>query len=309
MVQTWGASSSLINVNELTDYVRFQAQNMQAFSQVCVPPTGLAMGMGVGDTGQYTYYKKISNAGGELDENEPIPEGNITPIKSTFQIKEHGNSVKYTGKYEAFCRLDVKDPFIKALADDLRALENKLAFTAANATSWQISLKASAREFVTNATPTQVADSDLSLVNLRFISRKAKANKIPKFDGERYVLITGVDSSDAARYDTDVTTAVARAASDSGRAALNGEVGSIAECRIVEDTDQIVKIGSTQFDTSFLIGGDAILNEYALLPELREDVSDHKRSMSLAYYFLAAWSRIMNQTDHGQEHVIKVTSA
>jgi hypothetical protein len=156
-----------------------------------------------------------------------------------------------------------------------------------------------------------VANEQLSLANLRFLVRKARTNLIPYFDGESYVYITGVNSMDALRYDSAVTDLLKY---DSGRAALNGEVGRIAQCRLVEDNHKIAAVGGSssgagaELDVGYLIGADAVVNEYALAPEIRAQDKDFGRSVGVAWYFLGAWKKIYSQTLHSKEHVIKVTS-
>ena len=306
MAHSWSGIGSTITVNELTEFIRHAAQELLGFAQLCNPPTGGALGRGRGDTVQYTFFPNLSTSGGVLSENEEIPEGSLVPISGTYVVQEYGNSTRWTGKLEALSRLPLEDGLVQALINDMRKAQNTAAFTEFNGTHWLASFNSTADEFVKNNTLTVVANEDLSLANLRFVVRKARANLIPYFDGESYVFISGVDSIDALRYDSAVTTMLQH---DSGRAALNGEVGRIAQCRLVEDNHKIVKIGATQFDTGFLVGADACIAEYALPPEVRAQDKDFGRSIAVAWYFIAAWKKIYNQTLHSKEHVIKVTTA
>lgn len=314
MAQAWGAYASLINVNELTEFVRHQAQDLQGFDQLCNPPTGAALGRGKGDTVQYTYFPNISNAGGALNENEEIPEGSITPVKGTYVINEYGNSIKWTGKLEELSRLDVNSDFMKALTDDMKKLGNSEAFTQFDASSWIATFNSTADEFRTDgvaASFTNVANEDLTLANLRYIRKQAEKRLIPTFDGESYAVVSGVDSIDNLTGESTVTGMLQY---DSGRAALNQEVGRIAGCRLIKDTHKIAKVGGSStgaganLDKTYLVGGDAVIKEYALAPEIRAQDKDFGRSIAIAYYFMAAWKKIYNQTDHSKEHVIRVVS-
>jgi len=306
MPQSWGSYSSLINVNQLTEDVRHAAQDLLGFSQLASPPTGKALGLNAGDTVQYTYFPRVSSSGGQLDENEEIPESSVTPIKGTYSVAEFGNSMKWTGKLEDLSRLSIEDDFMVALVEDLKRLENDAVYDQAVLTDYvAVFNSATGNEFVTNATPTKANDTGLNLANLRFLRRKARAQLIPPFDGESYVVVTGVDDADSLCYDTDVTDLLRE---DSGRSALNGEVGRVAGCRIVEDTHKIAKIGSTSFDQVILFGADSIVNEVALPWEIREEVKDFRRQVAVAYYSIQTWYKVLDQTLHSREHMIRASS-
>jgi len=319
MSQSWAGIGSTITVNELTDLIRHAAQDMQGFAQLCNPPTGQALGRGRGDTIQYTFFPNLSVSGGVLSENEEIPEGSLVPISGSYTVQEYGNSTSWTGKLEMLSRLPVEDGLMQALINDMKKAQNSAAFAEFNSTSWIATFSTVADEFRTDgaqASFTNVASEDLSLANLRYVVKEARKRLIPYFDGESYVYITGVDSCDAIRYDSAVSTMLQY---DSGRAALNGEVGRLATCRLVEDTHKIVKAGDDggagtptgaglNLDVGFLVGADAVINEYALPPEVRAQDKDLGRSIKVAWYFIAAWKKIYSQTLHSKEHVIKVTS-
>lgn len=314
MSQSWSGIGSAITVNELTEYIRHAAQEMQGFAQLCNPPTGEALGRGKGDTVQYTFFPNLSVSGGVLLENEEMPEGSLVPISGTYVVQEYGNSTRWTGKLQALSRLPLEDGLVQALINDMKKAQNTAAFTEFDATSWIATFNSTAAEFRTDgvaASFTNVANQNLTMANLRFLVRKARTNLIPYFDGESYIYISGVDSLDSLRYDSAVTTMLQH---DSGRASLNGEVGRICQCRLVEDNHKITKVGGSSsgdgllLDTGYLVGADAVVNEYALPPEVRAQDKDFGRSIQVAWYFIAAWKKIYSQTLHGKENVIKVTS-
>lgn len=311
MPQTWGAYSSLINVNELSEYVRSAAQAMLGFAQLCNAPTGGALGRNKGDTVQYTYYPDVATAGGELDENEEIPSTSVVPIKGTYTIKEYGNAIPWTGKLEDLSRLDPESDFVQALVNDLKKLENTLAFNEFDASYWIYSPNGASSGYVTNNTPIVTCADTMDHGELRNIVKKAEKGLIPKFDGEDYVYVTGVDSTDSIVYDTIVTTAVQQT---SGKAALNGEIGRVAGCRLVKDSHKCTQIGGSTsatlaLDKGYLVGADAVIKEVALAPEIRAEDKDFGRQVKIAYYFMGAYKKILSQTLHSRENVIKVASA
>lgn len=314
MGHSWSGIGSTITVPELTEFIRHAAQEMQGFAQLCNPPTGEALGRGKGDTVQYTFFPNLSVAGGVLNENEEIPEGSLVPVSGSYVLQEYGNSTRWTGKLEALSRLPLEDGLVQALIDDMHKAQNTAAYTEFNSTSWIATFNSTADEFRTDgvaASFTNVANEDLTLANLRYLVRKARTNLIPYFDGESYIYISGVDSLDNLRYESTVTTMLQY---DSGRAALNGEVGRLAQCRLVEDNHKIAKVGGSStgsganLDVGFLVGADAVVNEYALPPEIRAQDKDFGRSIGVAWYFIAAWKKIYSQSLHSKEHVIAVRS-
>ena len=170
----------------------------------------------------------------------------------------------------------------------------------------------SADEFDTDGAPSSTANDTFDHPKLRALAKKGEKNLIPKFDGEDYVFVTGVDNIDNIVYDSTVTSALA--ASGSGRSALNGEVGRLAGCRLVKDNHMATFIGESAAttlacDKGHLVGADAVLRETALAPELRAQDKDFGRSVSVAYYFMGAFKKILDQTTHGKEHIIRIASA
>lgn len=314
MSHSWSGIGSTITVPELTEFIRHAAQEMQGFAQLCNPPTGEALGRGKGDTVQYTFFPNLSTTGGVLVENEEMPEGSLVPISGSYVLQEYGNSTRWSGKLEALSRLPLEDGLVQALIDDMHKAQNTAAYTEFASTSWIATFNSTADEFRTDgvaASFTNVANEQLSLANLRYLVVKARSNLIPYFDGESYIYITGVTSLDALRYDSAVSTMLQY---DSGRAALNGEIGRVAQCRLVEDNHKIAVVGGSSsgagalLDKGFLIGADAVVNEYALPPEIRAQDKDFGRSVGVAWYFIAAWKKIYSQTLHSKEHVIAVVS-
>jgi len=322
-MQTWGDFDGIINVNELSEFVRHAAQDLQGFAQLCNPPTGKALGLGKGDTVQYIYYADIGIAGGELDENEEVPQSTLTPISATYQIKEFGNSLRWTKKLEDLSRLSVEDDFTVALVNDMKKLENSQAYTQFKATDWIASFNSSADAFVTNGTTITACNEGLTFANLRYLVRNAEKRLIPYFDGESYVVVTGVDSLDALVYEqpgagatgANVASVFEALKRDSGMAALNGECGRVARCRLVKDTHKVAKMGGSSsgeganLDETFLIGADAVQKDVAEPWYLSIEDRDHKRNISVAYLGLMIWNKILDQTTHSKEHIIRVASA
>lgn len=308
MPASYAGIGTAINVNELTDKVRIASQSLRGLAQFASPPTGKQMGKGVGDTGQYTFVPDLTTSGGVLDENEAMPTDEIAPVKATFTLKEFGHGVSYTGKLDELSRLDLDDIHMAALMNHREKLENAQCYTQLISTDYKavFHTTVASSEFVTNGTATQNTNNDdLNLENLMWLRTQAKKQKIPFFDGESYLYGTGPDAINALQSDTNVTNLLKE---DSGRAALNGEVGRIAQCRVIEDGYSISD-HEQGFDEGILAGADAVVNEVALPWEIRFEISDLGRSKVLAYYGIMCWFKVLDQTTHSQEHIIHVTAA
>lgn len=306
MAQTWGGLSSLINVNELTEVVRHAAQPIKGIAQLASPPTGKALGLNAGDTCQFEWFPNMTTSGGVLSETEEIPSGSITPIKSTYTVSEYGNSLKYTGLLENLAKLPITDSFMKALMDDLQKLQNTACYTALKATAFKIQLKTGGNTFTNAGTTSGVNDKDLDLAGLGYIRKQARKNLIAPFDGESYVYVTGVDSTDALGSDSNLTNLLKE---ESGRASLNNEIGRVKQCRVIEDNHAIGTAGTSAYNEGLLVGADALINEVALPWEVRLEVKDFGRSKAVAYYGIMAFVKPVSYSTHSQENCIHVTSA
>lgn len=309
MPASYSGIGSSINVNELTDKVRIASQALRGLAQFASPPTGKQMGKGVGDTGQYTFVPDLTTSGGELDENETMPTDEIAPIKATFTLAEFGHGVSYTGKLDVLSRLDLDDVHMAALMNHREKLENAQCYTQLISTDYKAVFDSStpaSGEFVTDGTATKNSSvGDLSLGNLMWLRTQAKKQNIPFFDGESYLYAAAADSINALQTDSTLTNLLKE---DSGRSSLNGEVGRVAQCRVIEDNHKLAAHAQSKFE-GILSGADGVVNEVALPWEIRFEISDLGRSKKLAYYGIMAWFKVLDQTTHSQEHIIHVTAA
>lgn len=304
---TWGDLGDTVAVPNLTKLVRHAAQPTMAFDQVCNPPTGQALGRRAGDEVKYTFYPNVSTQGGALNENEEIPVTGLTPVTVSYTVTEYGNATKWTGNLQELAQLEIEDNFVQALVNDYCKCMNDAAYDAAVTTDWEFSQDATIADstFVTDSNTVHTTDGQLTVDHLGLLVTYAKKNNIPYFDGESYVYITGVDAIEVLSSDSDAITPLAFTA---GRALLNGEIGRIKQCRVVEDNHKIAKV-ATVYDEGFLIGADGLGSDVAQPVEIRREVSDFGRQIGVAWVSTEARYKIMDETSHDQEHIIHVTSA
>ena len=306
MTQNWSDQSSTVNVNELTEQLRIQAQPAQAFAQSVSGPDGRALGKGTGDTVQYLYFPDLDTSGGQLSELVEVPSTGLTPVKVTYSVAEYGNSVIYTESLEHLARYGAKDVYVQALYNDWQKLQNSQARAQYALTDWVYVPDSTTTEFVTNGTPTVVADQDLSIANLKEMVKYAIANNIPFYDGEDYLGIFGVDTVHNLQTDSDFTDYLRY---DSGRAVLNGELGRIANTRVCRDNHAIADNAEGSFKEGFLTGADGVAHDVSMPQEMRLEVKDLGRQIKLGYLFRGAWYKVLDQTSHSQENIIRIDSA
>lgn len=311
MPQTWGtlADGGYATVPELTNIVRMQSQEAQGLAQIANPPDEENLGKGSGDEVYYLFVKNISNTGGQLSETVPIPKGKVTVVRSSFKIAEYGNSIEWTGKLEDLARIDMTHPFMRALMDDLRKLENAAVYTQLISTDWKAYINHATNSTITvttNGTPGGAALADADWAALIRLEGEAEDRLIPYFDGERYVFATGQQCVTKLRLDANVREMLRQ---DSGRALINGELGTVSNCRLVKDNYSIDKsAGASAFNEGLLIGADAVQLQVGVPWEVRRQVGDFGRDIGVAYYGIMGWFKMLDQTDHAQEHIIHLTS-
>lgn len=293
-----------VTTNKLTLEVRQEAQPTKAFSQAATPPTGESMGLREGDTGQYTFAPDVDTEGGQIPEGDRIPATGLTPVKATFVLVEFANSVDYTGKLRDLSNIDIEDVHIGALLNDYQKAINTAAFVEFDKTDWLvvITTAASTREFSKTGSVSTTQDTDLTLDTLGFVRTQAENENIPFWDGESYLVLAAPDTVENLASDSTLATLLSR---DSGRDALNNEFGRVKECRLVKDNHKLVTNNSAGFKPFYLVGNDAVVNEVAQPVEIRFQDDDFERSLAIAWYLIASWFKVLDETLHGREHIIK----
>lgn len=310
-MQNWGtqADGGYATVPELTELVRMQAQEAQGLAQLANPPDEDNLGKNAGDEVYYLFVQNLSTTGGKLVEQVPIPKGRMVLVRSSFKIYEYGNSIGWTGKLQDLARIDVNSPFMKGLMNDLRKLENQAVYTEAVKTDWKIRLDHATNNTIsmtTNGTPSGQTQADPEWAALIRILGEAEDRNIPTFDGENYVYVTGTQAITKLRLDANLREMLR---TEEGRAVINGEIGRVAGMRLVRDTHVIDKsAGASSYNEGLLFGADAVQQQVGLPWEVRYDEDDFGRNKACAYYGIMGWWKMLDQTDHGQEHIIHVTS-
>lgn len=187
--------------------------------------------------------RNVATSGGALTESNPIPKTKNDYGYGSFTITEYGNSLEWTGKLEDMARLDVNSPFIRGVMDDVRKIENNAVYAQAITTSWKAYLDHATNNTVVitvNGTVGGAALADPQWAGLIRLAGEAEDRLIPYFDGESYVYVTGQQAITKLRLDTSGGIELLKY--ESGRAALNGELGRIAGMRILKTITRLTKL-------------------------------------------------------------------
>lgn len=305
--QTHANYGPLVDVEHLEDRMRFEALEKLGFAQILNPDSGAALGRNNGDTVVLRWMPQMQHDASPIAETDRVPRASVTPVRTSFTVKEYGQAIPWTQKLSDLADLDVEDKFIQLLADAIAKIENELTYNEAVKTDWKYVFNSTANEFVTNGTPTVTQNEDLTFDNLCALTSEAEERNIPFWDGENYVLIASVRTLNALQTASDVTTIISRKSPES---ALNKEVGIIGNARLVKDNQaSLIQTSTGSYKESFLFGADAILKEVAVPPMLHMDSSDFGRFQEVAFTWLAGYHKVLDQTDHGYEHIVHVTSA
>lgn len=91
MATLWSAMSGYVASEKLSDKLRYVLQPLSRFRQFAEPDD--AVGKNKGDTFNWTIYGDLTHAGGELQENQTMPETSAPASTGTLTITEFGNSL------------------------------------------------------------------------------------------------------------------------------------------------------------------------------------------------------------------------
>lgn len=297
----------LVDVEHLEDRMRFEALEKLGFAQVLSPDSGAALGRNNGDTVVLRYMPQIQHSASPISETDRVPRASVTPVRTTFTVQEYGQAIPWTQKLADLADLDVEDKFIQLLSDAIAKIENELAYNEAVKTDWKYVYNSTANEFVTNGTATATQNQELTFDNLSSLTSEAEDQNIPYWDGENFLIVGRGKTINALASSSDITTIISRQSAES---ALNREVGVVGCARLVKDNQQgLIQNSTGSYFEHFLFGADAIIKEVAVPPMLAMDSDDFGRFQEVAFTWLAGYHKVYDQTDHGREHIIHVTSA
>ena len=100
--------------DELSDKLRMVLLPAVKFRQFCDARDAMEKGLNAGESYNWNIYSRVATGGGQLLENQPMPETNFTVSQGTMTVVEYGNSVPYTGLLDNLSEVPVREIVNKA---------------------------------------------------------------------------------------------------------------------------------------------------------------------------------------------------
>lgn len=302
MGQEWGTASLGGNLAQayLTKWLRYTAQPLMRFRQVC--DVKEAIGTGKGDTFNWDIVANIATQGTTLTETSTMPSSNFTVTKGTCVVYEFGNSVPFTRLLKELSQheLDgVGNGIIrKTLANDMAKTIDQYIYNQVKTTKlvFQQSAGTDTASVVlyTNGTGTQTNATALTSKHIINIVDAMKERNIPAFDGEDYVAIGQPTAFSALRQELQ---AVNQYTESGYKKVLSGEIGRYGGVRFVEQTNvaKVTPTTAAAMSQVVFVGGEAIVEAISVPEEIIEkEITDYKRSLGLAWYMIAGFTKAFN---------------
>lgn len=94
-MELWSAdyTAGYVHSDQLSDTLRTAMQPMARFRQHCDAEDGSEKGLHSGAQFYWDVYSNVSDAGGPLTENEPMPKTGYTKTQASLVVTEYGKLV------------------------------------------------------------------------------------------------------------------------------------------------------------------------------------------------------------------------
>lgn len=290
MANKWSDSgSNYLHNPKLSEEFRTVLQPLSRFRQFC--DVEAAIGKNAGQTFQWNVYGDTTDEGGELDENETMPETGFPITQGEVTVTEYGISVPYTGKLEALSEHDIRKIVFKTLRNNAnKALDKAAHAQFENAMLRYQATGASAYTLDDDGIASADNNSDLSNTHIKQIADLMQERNIPVFDGEHYACVARPTTFRPFKDDLEALHMY----TESGWIrVMNGENGRYEGIRFATQTN--IAAG-TNFatnglsDDAFFFGADTVTEAVACPEELRAKIGgDYGRSKGIAWYYLGAF--------------------
>lgn len=308
MGQLWATSTQggYLYSPILTKEVVSQAQPDMKLAQFC--EFREAWGKNAGETFLFDKYGNIDTQGGTLTETSTIPARGHRFYQSTCTIKEWGNSIPFTRKYETLSQVGVRNPVVTALKNDyVKVIDTAVEAEFDNCYIRYVGTATNGGAFTTNGTATAVNTSiSMSTFHVKEVIDYMYATMHSEpYDGDNYMCVCAM----AAKRDIydDVEDILQYT-----KYPASGEFGRYYDCRFVKTNHALSNtegvnsnIGEAYF---FGAGGGPVLEAVAIAPEIiPKEVTDYGRSKGLAWYMVAGY-KIFWESDP-DNNIVKWCSA
>lgn len=300
--QLWGVErlGGFMYSDQLSQYLRKEVQPMMRFRQFCSAKEAFSYGRG--DIFHWDIFTNVREQGGQLQENQALPETNFEISQGSLRINEYGNSVPYTKKLDNLSKVPVEGIIHSALKDDCAKTLDFAAYQQFFATRLVASpTGGTAADSVTIeavATPgghtTNVNGVGMSLDHVKGIVDYMKEHNIPGFDGDDYFSLGRPTTFRPIRNELED---LVKYVESGWRNIRLGEIGKYEGVRFVEQTNIASKQWSGgKSDEAYFFGGDTVTEAVTDPEQIRGKLpTDYGRSKGVAWYYMGGFGIVHNQ--------------
>jgi N4-gp56 family major capsid protein len=289
----------------LTKEVTFAAQPDMRFVQFCQIQE--EWGRSAGETFLFDKYSSIDTQGGELTETSTIPLHSYRVYQGTATIKEWGNAIPWTKKYEVLAQTNERRAVVRILADDhARVFDTAVEAEFDKCKIRYVGTATNGGVTTTDGTATATCASPLNTYHVKqIIDYMYQTMKCSPWDGDNYIAICSTDAKRGVYDDVeDILQYTKYPAS--------GEFGRYYDCRFVKTNHALSNaIGaSSAYGEAYFIGGGGgpvlrgIAEKMKVVPK---EETDFGRSRGLSWQALEAFC-IFYQSDP-DDNIVKYDSA
>jgi N4-gp56 family major capsid protein len=324
--QLWGTNTlgGFMYSDELSDTLRMELQPMVRFRQHCDAKDATDKGLNKGDTYNWNIYSDVATQGGDINENDAMPETNFTITQGSLTISELGNSVPYSGKLDNLSKHPVEEVIRKVLKNDAAKGLDAKAHAQFNSTKLTVAptsgTSTTAVDLETTGTCTVTNNVAMGSGHVKAIVDIMKERNIPMFQGSDYFCIAWPSTFRTLKNDLE---SIHQYVDQGFRMIMNGEIGRYEGVRFIEQTN-IAKGGAAdsttwsattadawnngKSDWAFFFGEDTVAEAIAVPEEIRGKIpTDYGRSKGIAWYALLGFGIV--HTDADNSRIIKWDSA
>lgn len=313
--QVWFADQlgGFMYSDQLSDYLRTNLQPMMRFRQF----TDLqeAIGHGKGDLFQWNIYSDVEDQGGELQEQEAMPETNFSIGRGTLTVTEYGNSVPFTKKLDDLSKHPVQEVIKKVLKHDAAKGLDRAAYAQFESTRLLVTPtggnSANSVTVEAGAATTTVNNVALGKEHIKVIVDEMKERNIPGYENDEYFSIARPRTYRPFKNDLET---IYQNVESGARRIYMGEIGLYEGMRFVEQTN-IASKGWTNglSDEAFFFGGDTVTEGVVEFEQIRGKIpTDYGRSKGISWYYLGGFGISHNNPQDAsasQNRIMKWTSA
>jgi len=330
--QLWSVNAlgGFMYSDELSSLLRIVVQPMIRFRQFCDAKDATNKGLGKGQYFNWDVFSNVATGGGELNEQEAMPETNFTITQGQLEITEYGNSVPFTEKLDDLSKVPVTEIINKVLKLDAVKTLDGAAFNQFNATPLTAvpdgGSGAGDGVIVDDSVATTTQNNKpLGTTHIKGIVDEMKERNIPAYADDDYYCVARPTTF---RPFKDELEALHKYVETGTAKIMNGEIGRYEGVRFIEQTHiaaggaiDAVAAGWTfrtendawdqgESDWAFFLGEDTVAEAICIPEEIRGKIpTDFGRSKGVAWYYLGGFGLVHSGFGNSEARVLKWESA